>query len=88
MVGGIHELAANAIEHGNGFDPQKKFSIQINRNGQQLTATVTDQGEGFNWRNVPAQVSLDPEERGRGIPLIRLLNGRLVFNERGNVDCR
>ncbi len=83
---GLHELAANAMEHGNRLDPEKKVFIELTVTEQFIAAVVEDQGTGFSWGDYvdnPIEFQLN-QERGRGIALTRLYCDRLYFNKTGN----
>lgn len=83
---GLHELVANAIEHGNKFDPGKKVYLELSITGQYLYAAVEDEGDGFNWREElysPLEL-INDSERGRGIPLTKMCGEKLFYNDRGN----
>ena len=82
----LHEIAANAIEHGNKFDADKSVIIELSVEEDCVTAKVEDQGEGFNWAekiNKPMDFE-GLSERGRGIPMTRILSGNLYYNVKGN----
>jgi len=82
----LHELICNAMEHGNGFDPDKKVGINIILEENYILAQVEDEGEGFDWWNNierPLEIE-DLTERGRGISLISMLSGELFYNNKGN----
>jgi len=82
----MHELVANAMEHGNQFEPNKEVAINITLAPQFIAAEVEDEGEGFNWCekiNKPLDIE-DFTERGRGIPLLCLLSCNLFYNAKGN----
>ncbi len=82
----LHEIIANAIEHGNKLDPDKKVLIDLTITPQYVLAEVEDEGEGFNWQD-KIDMTMDLEifsVRGRGIPVIRLLAGHLYYNQQGN----
>ncbi len=53
---------------------------------ERLSYRIADEGEGFDWRALPAHGN--PEEllagSGRGITVARLCMDEVVFNERGN----
>jgi anti-sigma regulatory factor (Ser/Thr protein kinase) len=80
------ELVANAIEHGNRFDPDKTVTVELSTVDGCIEATVHDQGEGFGWREkIDRPLELDgSEERGRGIAMTRICCDRLFYNEKGN----
>ncbi len=83
---GVHELAINAIAHGNKFDPDKKVIIDITAGPWYLKATVEDQGEGFNWQRQLARNLMDKnhEEKTIGLSLVYGLCSLFFYNERGN----
>ncbi len=87
LLSGLHELAANAMEHGNRFAKDKKVFVEIIVAGNILAATVEDQGEGFDWQQ-KLYNSLNLEnarERGRGIIMTKMLCEGLFYNEQGNL---
>jgi serine/threonine-protein kinase RsbW len=65
----VREGVANAIKHGNKLDSRKKVEATLSFDGEELSITIIDEGEGFD----PGQVSdpLNPENlmktSGRGI---------------------
>ena len=83
---GLHELTANAMEHGNRMVPEKKVWVDLAVTAQYITAAVEDEGEGFAWgERVKKPLEVDGgDERGRGIALTRLFCDRLHYNSRGN----
>ena len=85
FLGSLHELVANAIEHGNCFDPGKAVFVELVSGDGYLYASVRDEGEGFNWSarlERPLEM-VGSEERGRGIAMVRLLCD-LTYNAKGN----
>ena len=86
---GLHELAANAMEHGNNFDPHKKITVHLTVTEQYLFAAIQDQGPGFDWlqkKDRPLALESD-QERGRGIAMTQLCGGKLYYNETGTRAC-
>jgi len=69
-------------ENNNG---SKKIFVQSTLTQNSLQVIVTDEGEGFNWREIP-----DPREanflayNGRGIFLTKIFYDSVVFNAKGN----
>ncbi len=83
---GVHELVANAMEHGNQFNPEKAVGVTLEVTSRYLFVTVEDEGSGFDWwekKNVPGNIDFEGE-RGRGIMLTRQLGEKLFYNNRGN----
>jgi len=60
------------------------FEGRLSREG--FECTITDQGQGFDWKNLPDPH--DPEnlfkETGRGILITRMNFDEVSFNEKGN----
>jgi serine/threonine-protein kinase RsbW len=79
------EAIANAMAYGNGNDPSRHVTVEVELGGT-IRLAVTDEGTGFD----PSRIrELDDGEhhdatRGRGLFLIRRLAERVEFNERGN----
>jgi serine phosphatase RsbU (regulator of sigma subunit)/anti-sigma regulatory factor (Ser/Thr protein kinase)/DNA-binding NarL/FixJ family response regulator len=81
-----HELITNALEHGNGSDPEKRIRISWTEDGLQLTIRVADEGSGFSPSALPDPTSTEHmfRERGRGIYMIRRMVDALEYSEKGN----
>ena len=75
----VREIAANAIVHGNRFDPAKKVFVAVSRTPSRLEIAISDQGAGFD----PNAVSdpLDPgsllQPSGRGLFMARVFMDEL-----------
>lgn len=69
----IDEALTNAMEHGNGWNPDKKVGVRVNCNEEHLNILIADEGPGFNSENAgssnAAIKNLKP--RGRGIYIIK-----------------
>jgi len=69
----VREAAVNAVYHGNAYDPNKKMTFSMERTGDSLIMTVSDEGKGLEESQIPDPLS--PENllkpSGRGIFLIR-----------------
>ncbi len=78
----VHEMASNAMEHGNALDPQASLRLQLTPKA----VVIEDQGPGFSWqKRLSRGFRLDPSvERGRGIALVQQLGYSLVYNTQGN----
>lgn len=81
----LTEAVNNAIHHGNGLDPNKNTHITCGSDKDKLKFTVSDQGTGFDFDNLPDPT--DPENiekpNGRGIFLMRNLADEINFEENG-----
>lgn len=80
------EAVNNAILHGNKGDSKKMVKVDFTADGNVLNVTVTDEGEGFEYSNLPDPT--DPKNienlHGRGVFLMRNLSDAIEFNEAGN----
>jgi len=80
------EAVNNAIIHGNKGDQNKMVKVNISADGNVLDITVTDEGEGFEYGNLPDPT--DPKNienlHGRGVFLMRRLADAIEYNESGN----
>ncbi|MEX0661867.1 MAG: ATP-binding protein [Balneolaceae bacterium] len=81
----LSEAVTNAIEHGNENDPKKKVIIHIEINSKEITASVQDEGIGFN-----PQATKDPLEEknlldisGRGLFLLNEIADSVTYSENG-----
>lgn len=69
----VRESVANAVEHGNKYDPQRSVDLRFTIGVDALRVTVRDYGEGFDPATLPDP--LDPNNllnpAGRGILYMR-----------------
>lgn len=81
----LTEAVNNAIHHGNRLDPSKKTCVTCGQDQDKLKFTVTDEGSGFDFENLPDPT--DPENlekpNGRGIFLMKNLADEINFNHEG-----
>lgn len=82
----IYEMITNALIHGNRGDPSRRVVIFYKVTLFAATISVLDEGQGFNYNDIPNP--LLPENRlkdhGRGLFLIHHYMDEVSFNERGN----
>jgi serine/threonine-protein kinase RsbW len=83
----LEEAIVNAIKHGNQLDGRKKVRIVCKMSAARLWIRISDEGRGFDPRQVPDPT--DPENlempSGRGIMLMRSYMNRVEYNDVGNV---
>ena len=69
----VRESVANAVEHGNKYDPNKTVEVRFTVGVDALRVTIRDHGEGFDPSSLPDP--LNPENllnpAGRGILYMR-----------------
>jgi serine/threonine-protein kinase RsbW len=83
----ITEAVNNAIQHGNKLNPNKSIDITFEQQEQALRFRVKDEGDGFDFSNIPDPT--DPENiekpHGRGIFLMKHLADHVDFLENGRI---
>ena len=79
------EAANNAILHGNKLDENKLVYIIINKDEKILKIRVDDEGEGFDYKNIPDPTAPENIENinGRGIFLMEKLSDGIEFSRNG-----
>jgi serine/threonine-protein kinase RsbW len=79
------EAANNAILHGNKLDENKLVNIIINKDEKKLKIRVDDEGEGFDYKNIPDPTAPENIENinGRGIFLMEKLSDGIEFSRNG-----
>ena len=95
----FREILLNAIEHGGGYDPEKKVAITYRRTGRAILYQVRDPGKGFSFGNLPQAAVSHPgtplahteiRERmglrpgGLGLLVTRRAVDEMIYNEAGN----
>ena len=80
------EAVNNAIVHGNKGDKNKLVKVNVTADGNILDIIVTDEGDGFNYAEIPDPT--DPKYienlHGRGVFIMRSLADSIEYNESGN----
>jgi serine/threonine-protein kinase RsbW len=86
MMTCLSEAANNAIVHGNKLDESKKVIVNADVEGRRIIWTVTDEGEGFDYNNLPDPTAPENLENltGRGVFIIKHLADQCIFNTKGN----
>jgi serine/threonine-protein kinase RsbW len=86
MMTSLSEATINAIVHGNKLDPTKKVIVNAEVEGKRIVWTVTDEGEGFDYNNLPDPTAPENIENltGRGVFIIKHLADQCIFNSKGN----
>jgi len=69
----VRESMVNAVVHGNRYNANKKVRLSVSKNSESLTVRIADEGEGFDFENLPDPCAAENLFRssGRGIFLIR-----------------
>ncbi|MEI6852738.1 MAG: ATP-binding protein [Bacteroidota bacterium] len=81
----VSEAVENSIVHGNKQDPSKSISICFEANQKGIVFSIEDEGEGFNFDNIPDPTDFqnNPEKKGTGIFLIKTLTDETLFLNNG-----
>jgi serine/threonine-protein kinase RsbW len=79
------EAANNAILHGNKLDESKNITILVNIDDKLLKIRIDDEGDGFDYKNVPDPTAPENIENvnGRGIFLMEKLSDKIEFTRNG-----
>ena len=80
------EAANNAILHGNKLDENKAVNLEFTWDENRLELVVTDQGKGFNYKDIPDPTAPGNVEKvnGRGVFLMEKLSDDITFMENGS----
>lgn len=80
------EAVNNAIIHGNKSDKNKKIDIWVSTDLKKVKVRVRDEGEGFEYDNVPDPTAPENIENihGRGVFLMRQLSDNIKFRNKGS----
>lgn len=80
------EAIVNAIRHGNRCDTDKIVIVEMSCDDDRVTIQITDQGEGFDPKDVPdpRQDDLLDAPGGRGVLLITEIMSEVTYSDRGN----
>ena len=83
----VTEAVNNAIRHGSHNDSSKNVSLLLSLDDATIKFRVEDEGEGFNFQNLPDPTAPENIEKpgGRGIFLMKHLSDEVDFKEGGRV---
>lgn len=81
----VTESVNNAIVHGNRKDSSKNVSLMLNVDENSLNFTITDEGSGFDYHQLPDPTSPENLDKpgGRGIFLMKHLCDEVNFQDEG-----
>jgi len=78
------EALINAITHGNRCDENKTVQLNVLYQPEQLEIDVTDDGDGFSWKQTMISEHDDTIDHGRGIQIMQLYSHDIQYNAKGN----
>ena len=69
----VRESMVNAVVHGNRYNLKKKVHLAVENTEDRLTVVITDEGEGFDFDNLPDPLAEGNllRQSGRGLLLMR-----------------
>lgn len=81
----VIEAVNNAILSGNKRQADKKVTLTAEMDGSKFKVTVCDEGEGFDYTNIPDPTLPDNINKvtGRGLYLMKTLSDELIFDNNG-----
>lgn len=84
----ITESVNNAMKHGNKLDKTKNVILSATCDENSLIIRVEDQGEGFDYDNLPDPTAPENIDKvgGRGVFLMKHLSDEVRFEENGRVS--
>ncbi len=85
IIVAVTEAVNNAIVHGNGSSKERIVTIEVLAKQTEVIFSVSDEGKGFNYHDLPDPTSPENLEipGGRGIYLIKCLADSYSFNNGG-----
>lgn len=81
------EAVNNAMVHGNKLDPEKKVTVKYSSDDKTIRFTISDEGPGFDYENLPDPTAPENIEKpnGRGVFLMKNLADECSFEENGRI---
>lgn len=82
----VIEAVNNAILSGNKQQPEKLVKLEASLVKDGFSVSVEDEGEGFDYQNIPDPTLPDNLEKvsGRGLYLMKTLSDELTFENGGS----
>ncbi len=86
MMTCLNEVVINAIVHGNKNDESKLVIVNAEVDAKRAIWTITDEGEGFDYNQLPDPTAEENLEKltGRGVFIVKHLADQCIFNAKGN----
>jgi serine/threonine-protein kinase RsbW len=88
----VREAMVNAVVHGNRYSARKRVHLRVSRTSEQLGILIEDEGEGFEFENLPDPLSEENllRQSGRGLLLMQAFVDKLDVRRRpsGGTEVR
>ena len=83
----LHEAIINAVKHGNKMNRNLPVQVDIKKDEGQIIIQVKDQGDGFDYKNLPDPITPENLEKlnGRGLFLIQNAMDRVEYADGGRI---
>ena len=87
LIVALTKAVNNAIVHGNKQDESKNVEISVAKDDHKLIFYVKDEGEGFDFNNLPDPTAPENLEKptGRGVFLMKNLSDMVIFSDNGSL---
>jgi serine/threonine-protein kinase RsbW len=82
----LTEAVNNGMIHGNLSDANKKVTVICKKEGNVISFSVADEGDGFDYNNLPDPTDPNNLEKltGRGVFLMKQLSDMLIYSKGGS----
>ncbi|MDR0983227.1 MAG: ATP-binding protein [Culturomica sp.] len=82
----VIEAVNNAILSGNKQDENKHVTITAKQEDNKIFITIQDEGDGFDYENIPDPTLPDNLHKvtGRGLFVMKMLSDEMIFEENGS----
>ena len=82
----VSEGVTNAVVHGNNSDSEKYVKVNVCLQGNEITVEVSDEGDGFNFKDIPNPTCIEniKKEAGRGLFIIQSYADKVDFENNGS----
>lgn len=83
----VKEAVTNSVVHGNKFDAHKQVRIKVTRCHNDLYIKIKDEGEGFDYHNLPDPTVQENimNETGRGLFIMKHMSDAIEFKDNGKI---
>jgi serine/threonine-protein kinase RsbW len=80
----MREALTNAVLYGSRHEEDSQIRYSLRCESGTLTMEVEDDGDGFDWKSLSADVPDITSECGRGMCIMTLYASGFHYNEKGN----